>query len=153
MGSCQLPSSGSYFSSSFCNARFNTNRSLSSFKGSEYLGNFCKYSRLRITEINPLILILLWQPWSFLIHSSAFHVVLDLHEFCFHAMMIFWRSSHQGVFLGSCSCCCTYTAWIYRWFVCDHFNDISYKSFPKWWLMESIHFAQHLISAIRQKHW
>ena len=67
-------------------------------------------------------------------------------------MMVFWLSS-QGVILISCSCCCSHTTWIYRWFVCDCLDNICYNFFPECQLKESIYLAQLLISAVCQKHW
>ena len=97
-----------------------------------------------------LILIFLWWPLSFLIHSATFFVS---GSFCvLLAMMVFWLSS-QGVILISCSCCCSHTTWIYRWFVCDCLDNICYNFFPECQLKESIYLAQLLISAVCQKHW
>ena len=79
IGSCQLPSLGSYFSISFCNARCNvSNRSLSSFKRSEYLSNFCKHTQLLSFLIHlSASLVVFGSPWVLLAMMIIFFIVIS----------------------------------------------------------------------------
>ena len=119
ISSCQLPSLGSHFITSCCNiyACCNTNRSLSTFQTIWVLRQILQAQLIVHNRRRNLILTSLWQPLGSLIHSSAFCVVSESSSVLL-AMIIFWLLS-RGVFLRSCSCCCSHTAWIYRWFVCD----------------------------------